>query len=381
MDRKLVSQQRSSAEEHRRETKVIPLAEPWIPPECAAAVAKQIQTGFIGPGSATNEFARALAELAGASYCVPTVSGTVALSVAAKALGLERGDEVLLPSYGVISTINAFASIGLSPRLVEIDRHTACIDPDRLAAAIRPETKAVCFVNFSGRTGPELAQVVQICADQRLPLIEDAACALGQRWNGRTAGGFGTVAIYSFSIPKVVTTGQGGAVLLSSEAHRDAAIRWIDHGDTDWRRTNLNREIGSNLRFNDVLAALGIAQLQCLEERLARRRSVFAAMSEILGDHLYAVPGSEAPLHNIVFTSNPADLVERLRAQGILAAIQYRALYQHPPYRHLQDGDFAASEFWTDHAVYLPFGMAMTAEDGARVAKAVSETGAPLIPV
>jgi perosamine synthetase len=255
----------------------IPLAEPWIPHDATLAVARQIETGFVGPGAATQRFAEQLAAYAGVPFCVPTVSGTVALSVTAKALGLGPGDEILVPAYGVISTINAFASIGLSPRLVEIGRQTGCIDPSQLAAAIRPTTKAVCFVNFSGRTGPELIEVIRICEERGLPLIEDAAGALGHRFAGKSAGGFGTVAIYSFSVPKVITTGQGGAVLLRSEQQRDAAICYIDQGDTDWRRTNLNRGIGTNLRFNDILAAFGLAQMARLDERLERSRCRSAA--------------------------------------------------------------------------------------------------------
>ena len=190
--------------------KTIPLAEPWLPHDLALAVAQQVDSGFVGPGTATQQFADALAIQAGMPFCIATVSGTVALSVAARALGLGQGDEILVPAYGVVSTINAFGSIGLSPRLVEIDRKTGCIDPFRLAASIRPSTKAVCFVDFSGRVGPELSDVLRICEGYGLPVIEDAAGALGHRYDGKAAGGFGTVAIYSFSVPKVITTGRGG---------------------------------------------------------------------------------------------------------------------------------------------------------------------------
>jgi perosamine synthetase len=361
--------------------KVVPLAEPWLPKDVAQAVARQVETGFVGPGAATQKFAEQLAAHAGMPFCIPTVSGTVALSVAAKALGLQPGDEILVPAYGVISTVNAFASIGLAPRLVEIDRNTGCIDPSRLELAIRPTTKAVCFVNFSGRTGPELVDVLRVCEQRDLPLIEDAACALGHRFGGRPAGGFGTAAIYSFSVPKVLTTGQGGAVLLRTAAHRDVAVGYIDHGDTEWRRTNLNRCVGTNMRFNDILASVGLAQMDDLEARLARRRASYGAMKRHLGPYLYGVPGSEAPLHNIVFCETPDALVADLRAKGILAVRQYRAIYQHPAYAHLKANSFGNSEFWTDRAVYLPFGIAMTTEDAELVARTALESRLPLLQV
>src|SRR5439155_22694223 len=140
---------------HTQTVKPIPLVEPWFPASYADAVRDQVLSGFIGPGRTTQDFAGALAQFVGAPRALLTVSGTVALSVAAHALGLEPGDEILVPAYGVISTINAFAAMGLSPRLVEINRATGCMEPDALRRAIGPATKAVCFVNFSGRTGPE----------------------------------------------------------------------------------------------------------------------------------------------------------------------------------------------------------------------------------
>ncbi len=145
--------------------------------------------------------------------------------VAAKALDLNPGDEIIVPAYGVISTINAFASFGYAPRLVDIDPATACIDPAALAARLTARTKAVCFINFSGHTGAPLAEVAAFCQAKGLPLIEDAACAFGHRHEGKSAGSFGTVGCLSFSVPKILTTGQGGAVVTSDKAVADRAAR------------------------------------------------------------------------------------------------------------------------------------------------------------
>lgn len=353
----------------------IPLAEPWISAECAQAVGKQVASGFIGPGNATGTFASRLAELTGTQYCAPTTSGTIALTVAAKALDLKPGDEIIVPAYGVISTINAFASFGYAPRLVDIDPATACIDPAALAARLTARTKAVCFVNFSGHTGAPLAEIAALCRSKGLPLIEDAACALGHRHEGKSAGSFGTVGCLSFSVPKIVTTGQGGAVLTDDKAVADRAAAFIDHGDFEWRRTNLNRSIGTNLRFNDVLAALGVAQLDTLADRLARKRQSHQALREELDGFLYTVPGSEAPLHYIVFSDDPPALVGKLRAQEIGAAVQYRFLAEHPPYAKLDDDDFLGARSWGRSAVYLPFGLAMSEDDARRIGRAVKHSG------
>ena len=351
--------------------KMIPLIEPWILPSYAEEVQKQILTGFIGPGSRNQRFADDLASFVGASHCLLTVSGTIALSVAAKSLGLQPGDEILVPAYGVISTINAFASIGLKPRLVDIEVDTGCMSPDRLMEAISEKTKAVCFVNFSGYTGSNLVAIAKICADSGLPLIEDAACALGQNYEGTYAGMFGTVGIYSFSTPKVITTGQGGALVTHNKSLFDRAAAWIDQGDLEWRKTNINRGIGSNLRFTDILAAFGQAQLKDLNLRIERKRTVFQILNQALDGLLFSIPGTGIPLHNIVFTEECERLIDALRARGISAVRQYRTLSTHPAYQELAEMKYPNADFWTRHAVYLPFGMNLGEDEARYIAQAL----------
>lgn len=357
---------------------VIPFVEPMFPDSYADAIREQMASGFIGPGKKTQEFAELLAAWAGAPRAVVTVSGTVALSVAAHALGLKAGDEILVPAYGVISTINGFAAIGLTPKLVDIDRRTGCLSVEGVEAAITPATRAVCFVNFSGYTGDNLVQIASLCRARGIKLIEDAACALGHRYQGAAAGTFGDVGTYSFSVPKVVTTGQGGALIARDPAVLDRAGAFIDQGDLDWRRTNLNRAIGTNLRYTDLQAALGVCQMRELPERLQRRRAAHAAMREVLGAALYAVPGEEAPLHNVVFTSKPDELVTLLKGQGIHAARQYRTVSQHPAFASLADRPYDHADYWTNRSVYLPFGMMLTPAAARRVATAVASSGIPL---
>jgi perosamine synthetase len=356
----------------------IPLVSPWLPPECADAVGAQVRSGFIGPGKATADFCAELASFTGAGRAAATVSGTVAITVAAHALGLRPGDEVLVPAYGVISTINALAVAGLRPRLVDVDRTTGCITAQGTAGAMTPATRAVCFVNFSGYTGGNLLEVAALCADRGLPLIEDAACALGHRVAGRAAGTIGDAGIYSFSVPKVVTTGQGGAIVAKRDDVFDRALAYIDHGDLEWRQTNINRGIGTNLRFTDIQASIGLVQMRQIAARLARRRELHAVLRSRLGAALYAVPGGEAPLHNIVFTSQASEFVAKLNAAGVGAVRQYRTLSQHPAYRELADRAFPNADAWTDRAVYLPFGMATTVEEMNRVADEVIRTGIAL---
>ena len=193
------------------------------------------------------------------------------------------------------------------------------------------------------------------------------------------AGTFGTVGTLSFSPPKTITTGQGGADVTNSQELADEARKYTDHGDLTWRQTNLNREIGTNLRFNDVLSALGLAQIRTFDERLRRKRLAHRALRNLLGNYLFAVPGDEAPLFNIVFTDVADRLVAELRNRNIGAVRQYRSIAQHPAYAQLAENGFPQSDWWTDRAVYLPFGLALTEDDATQIGGAVLDTKIELI--
>lgn len=348
----------------------LPVCEPWFRDGYASAVQEQLQSGWVGPAQTTERFARGIADYVGSSHCLLTTSGTIALAVAAVAIGLRAGDEILIPSYGVISTASAFASIGLRPRLVDIDRVTGCISPADLEKRITPHTRAVCFVNFSGYTGPNLLRVASICSSYGLPLIEDAAGALGHFFQGRSAGTFGTVGTLSFSVPKIVTTGQGGAVLTSSAEYYRRAADYIDHGDQTWRKTGVVHGVGTNLRFNDILASFGLAQLKDIQTRLERKRAIFDVLRSELSSKIYETP-SGIPLHYVVFTARRDELIEHLRARGIQAFSQYRVICQHPAYQSLHEDDYPDGELWTERAVYLPFGLALSPDDAERIVESI----------
>jgi perosamine synthetase len=359
---------------------VIPLAEPWLPDDCGGIVSRQIASTFVGPGPVAESFGRQLAELAGVMTAIPVSSGTTALSICAHVLGLKAGDEIIIPAYGVISVINAFSTIGIKTKLVEINRATGCIDPECLIKVINQKTKAVVFVDFCGSIGPELVEIATICKDHGIYLIEDAAWSLGRNFEGRKGGGHGDIAITSFSVPKLITTGQGGAIFVSSESGRNKAICAIDQGDVDWRKTNINRGIGGNFRLSDVSAALGIAQLTNLAERLSRKEKSFTKLASILDGKIFHSSDGKVPMQNIVFTKQPDELVAYLRKHGVLAARQYRPYYHHPPYQHLGSiKDFPNSEYWFNHAVYLPFGIALDELSAEKIGVCVVDSKIQLI--
>ena len=359
--------------------KTLQFCEPWLPELYADAVRAQVSSGWIGPGERTKEFANVIGHYAANSYCVLTVSGTVALTVAAQSAGLKPGDEILVPAYGIIATVNAFAVAGLKPRLVDIDPNTGSMSPQALEKEISDKTKAVCFVNFSGYTGPSLIEVSNICRDYSLILIEDASCALGQVFDGQPAGTFGDLGVYSFSVPKIVTTGQGGAIVSRNKDFCEKALKYTDHGDLDWRETNRHINIGTNLRFTDMAASLGLAQFQELDCLIQRKKRVHQALLGVLGEKLFSIPGEGTPLHNILLSPDSSRLVELLRAQKIMAARQYSTISSNPAYRDLAEKGYPGADIMASNAVYLPFGLSLSEDDGNRIAEAVSDSGVPLL--
>lgn len=336
-----------------------------INPTGATAVANQIRSGFVGPGETTRAFETKLSEILGVPHVIATTSGTVALSIAALSSGLKPGDEILVPAYGVTATTNAFRSMGLRVRLVDIRKSTGCMDASALLRAIDEITRAVCFVDFGGNLPNDIEIIKDICEDRKLIFIEDAACALGNGNSDLMAGTFGDVGAFSFSPAKIVTTGQGGAVVTSKKWIEARARAMIDQG-AEWRKTGFQTSIGTNLRFNDVLAALGLSQLSELPALMDRRREIFNKLSK------HAWSDANVPLHNIVFHKYPARLVGRLREDGIMAERQYNVISSHPAHADLE-GNYPNAEWWAERAVYLPFGAWLTDPQVNRIVEKLEE--------
>lgn len=351
----------------------IPFMQPLLDNSDARSVYEQVMSGFIGPGKAVKLFGEDLARQNGRLSCLLTTSGTVALSVAALSAGLQKGDEILVPAYGVISTIQAFSSVGLIPRLVDIDINTASIFLDDIKKSLTRRTRAICHVNFAGNIGHDLIEIEQFCEENNLVLIEDAACSMGNSFEGRQAGSFGDVSIFSMSVPKVITTGQGGAILSNNKAIIQRATEIMDLGDANWRDTNLNRGIGNNLRYTDLQAALGASQLKLLEKKLANRKAVFSELEKKIKNRIYKSGGDEAPLYNIVLSEKREKIKNMLQKHGVNSSIQYRAIYEHPPYSELNIRNFPGAEYWSKRALFLPFGNGLTTKQSIKIGNLMTD--------
>ena len=339
------------------------LARPDVGAEELAAVAEVVETGQLTMGPKVAEFEAGLAAACETEHAVAVSSGTAALHLAVLALGIGPGDEVLVPAYTFPATANVVALAGGRPVLVDVDPDTMNVDPERAHAAVTPRTKAILPVHLFGRP----ARLEEL---PELPLLEDAAGALGARRGGRACGGIGVAGCLSFHPRKIVTTGEGGAVTTNDPELADAVRQLRHHG---WKPPeNADMPVpGLNYRIPDVLCALGIPQVRRLEELLAARERVAAGYAERLRDLPVALPrADDGDRHGwqayVIQVDRRDEVLAGLRAEGIEAQIGTYALHLLGAYQG--HGDFPGATHAFETALALPFHTRLTEGELDRVA-------------
>lgn len=343
------------------------LAHPDVGEEELAEIAAVLESGQLTMGPKVDELETLLAHAAGTTHAVAVSSGTAALHVAVLALGIGEGDEVLVPAYTFPATANVVALAGARPVLVDVDPVTMNMDPEDAARRVTPKTKALLAVHLFGRP----ARLEEL---PNLPVLEDAAGALGAEHRGRRCGGLGMVGCFSFHPRKIVTTGEGGAVTTNDDALAERTRSLRHHG---WSPSNAYDDMPAgayNYRLSDILAAAGIPQLRRLEELLAARERVAAGYAERLAGLPITLPAAdEGDRHGwqayVVQLDERDAVIEGLRAQGIQCQIGTYALHRLGAYR--DQGPFRGADAAFERALALPFHNRLEAADLDRVAEAL----------
>lgn len=261
--------------------KFYPVSQPSIGALEEANVLDAIRSGWVSSlGRYVTEFEERFAAFCDVEHAVSCSNGTVAIHLALHAMGIGRGDEVIVPDLSFIATANAVLMSGATPIFCDIDRETLCIDPEAMAAGISNRTKAVMPVHLYGH--PANMPAIRAVADRHgLKVIEDAAEAHGAEVNGQRVGSFGDCATFSFYANKNLTTGEGGMITTNDAdlATRCRALR--DHSMSPARRY-WHEEPGFNYRITNLQAAIGCAQLDRAPELLGARREIFSLYEELL---------------------------------------------------------------------------------------------------
>jgi perosamine synthetase len=295
-------------------------------------------SGTLTQGPKVAEFERMIAEMVGATHAFAVTSATTALHLSLVALGIEPGDEVLVPDYTFPATANVVVQQGAVPILVDIDLETYAIDPGDLERRTTGRTRAVIPVHPFGLPA-DMDPVLELAERHGLAVIEDAACALGASYHGRQAGSMGLAGCFSFHPRKSITTGEGG-MITTSDAELAARIGLLrSHGGMREGGRFTFEAAGFNYRMSDILAAVGIAQMRRLDDFLAARRRVAGWYDDRLTEWTsLRVPRTPSGLthtyQTYVVLLDPAidrdGIIAALAADGIETTIGTYALHAQP---------------------------------------------------
>jgi len=350
--------------------------EPWFGDEEATAVFEYMKSGgWAMEFKKTSELEGMIADFVGAKHCIMTTNGTISLTLALLALGLKAGDEVLVPDFTMIASPNAAKLIGIEPVLVDVDPKTLCMDLDAATRAVTPKTRAMMYVAFNGRAG-DMQQVVDFCRKYNLFLLEDSAQALGSRQAGKHLGTFGEIGSFSFSVPKIISMGQGGALVTDSDELAGKLRRLKDFGRTGGG-SDIHDEWGWNFKFTDIQAVIGIEQMKKLPARVLRKKEIWQKYHELLKDvsqieMIVTNTDDTSPWFVEVFVDNPDGLAAHLKSHGIGSRRVYPAIHTQKIYQDAWGSQsFPATERIAARGLWLPSSSQLSDEDIERVVKTV----------
>ncbi len=343
--------------------------EPQVGEEERELLLQVLDSNFLNDGEYTTRFEQKLANLLGCKHVVAVTSGTSALFIALSGSGIGPGDEVIVPDITFIATANAVVLAGAKPVLVDIDPYTLNMSTASLKQAITSKTKAIIPVHVSGRPA-NMDTILEIANNSGLVVIEDAAEALLSKFKEKYLGTIGNAGIISFSPNKTITTGQGGVVLTNDDTlairlrelkDQGRPVRGTGGDDTHDR-------VGYNFKLTNLQAAIGLAQLNKLTERINRMQKTYLQYKEGLKniEELQLLPfqTNEGEIPQWVDALSPKrdELVAYLEAQNIFCRRFWFPLHTHKPFL-LPDEKFPDSTRMTARAFWLPSSFSLSDAD------------------
>jgi perosamine synthetase len=351
---------------------------PVLGDEEAEAVARVLASGFPNDGEVTEQFAARIASIAGASHGIGVSSGSAAIYCALAACGVGPGDEVIVPDLTFVATANAVRLAGARPVLADIRPQDFSLDTSAVENALTAKTRAIVPVHVNGRGG-SIEEIVALAGRHGLAVVEDAAEALGSRLSGRPLGSFGDAAAFSFAPTKVVTTGQGG-VVVSDDPGVARRVRELKDQGRATRGTggaDAHPVFGFNFKLTNVQAAIGLIQLERLDERLAHLRALedwYAKEFEGLEPEVRLVGGDRdgGEAHNWVdvLVDDRDALAEHLRESGADPREFWFPLHAQPQ-DAADEASFPNATWASRHGLWLPSALSVTRRDVATVGEAV----------
>jgi perosamine synthetase len=362
--------------------KRIPVAGPWITDKEVAYVAEAARTAWYEHAGDFNErFEQAFARYVDVKHAVSLPSCTSAIHLSLLALGVGPGDEVIVPDCTWIASAAPISYVGATPVFADIDPRNWCLSAESFAACITERTKAAIPVDLYGNM-PDMDSLLNVARDNRVPVIEDAAEAVGAAYRGRAAGSFGDTGVFSFHGSKTLTTGEGGMLVTDREDVLERVLVLRDHGRRPGDKMFYNHEVAFKYKMSSLQAALGLAQLERIEELMARKRETFRWYQEELDGvgqlrlnpdipHVQSSYWMVTALFDRSIGSKE-EIVRRLAADGVDARPFFSPLSSLPAYAALKSAREATQRNRVSYelsfsGVNLPSALNLTREDVARV--------------
>lgn len=331
--------------------------------------------GWGGEYVKTEELESMIAKFTKVKYCSMNSNGTISLIIALLALNLKQGDEILVPDITMIASPNAAILLGIKPVLADIEKDTLCLDLKQAEKLLTPKTKALMYVPFNGRSG-NMKQVVNFCRKHQLYLIEDAAQALGSYWQGQHLGTFGQIGNFSFSVPKIITTGQGGALITDNKKLYEKIEKIKDFGRIRGG-IDIHDTWGWNFKFSDFLAVIGIEQMKKLRQRIKRKREIYQRYYSNLKQvkQIHFVPTNleqTTPWFIDIYVSHPNKLSDYLKKQGVGSRPIYPAIHTQKIYKRAQlNSFFPVSAKVGRQGLWLPSSIKLTDTQIDKISKQI----------
>lgn len=370
-------------------TKIILLSTPHMGEQELEFVKEAFATNWIAPvGPHVDAFEQEFCQVVGASYGAAVSSGTAALHLALRLIGVEPGDEVFCSTLTFIATASPITYLGAKPVFIDSDRTSWNMNPQLLGEALEHRArigklpKAVLLVHLYGQSA-DIDPIKAACDSYEVPLIEDAAEALGATYKGQAPGSFGKIGIYSFNGNKIITT-SGGGMLVSADADLVSKARFLATQARDPAPHYQHSEIGYNYRLSNILAGIGRGQLRVLEQRVEARRRNFAVYQQALGK----LPGIEfmpeasfgratrwltcLTIDPAAFGADREQVRLELAKQQIEARPVWKPLHLQPVFAQSECVGGAIAEGLFQRGLCLPSGSNLTTEDLERVIQAIA---------
>lgn len=343
---------------------IIPVCQPTLEGNEKKYVNQCMDTNWISSrGRFVDEFEEKFANYCGVRFGITTNSGTTALHLALATMGIKEGDEVIIPSFTMISTANAIAYLDAEPVVVDVEPRTWNIDPDRIEEKITERTRAIIPIHTYGHPA-DMDRLQEIAGRHNLAIVEDAAEAHGAEYKGRRVGSFGEMASFSFYANKIITTGEGGMIVTDNPERAELLQTMRNYGFTQERHF-WHKVMGFSYRMTNLQAAIGLGQFERIDQLLEARRANARLYNELLAD----VPGISTPpesedvksvywMYGVLvedeFGITKDQLRQKLADHGIETRSFFIPIHLQPIYSYLMSDEYPVSEELGRKGFYLP---------------------------